>query len=59
MRDHLREAIRQKLGDAFALLFPELTPRDASTANLEGTFRTPFRRVGFGARLLADLRQKN
>ena len=48
MKDHLREAIRQKLGDALERSFPELTPRDASAAPLEGKARaiTGMRRAG-------------
>jgi len=48
MRDHLLEAIRQKLGDARELPFPKLTPRDASTAPLEGKSRAiiGMRRAG-------------
>jgi predicted AAA+ superfamily ATPase len=48
VRDHLREAIRQKLGDALELPFHELTPRDASTAPLEGKSRAiiGMRRAG-------------
>jgi len=45
MKDHLREAIRQKLGDALELPFPKLTPRVAgrmgqtlSTPPLDGTY---------------------
>ncbi len=48
MKDHLREAIRQKLGDALDLPFPMLTPREASTAPLEGKSRAiiGMRRAG-------------
>lgn len=48
MKDHIREAIRQKLGDALDLPFPKLTPREASTASLEGKARAiiGMRRAG-------------
>lgn len=48
MKDHLREAIRQKLGDALELPFPKLTPREAATAPLEGKSRAiiGMRRAG-------------
>ncbi len=48
MKDHLREAIRQKLGDALELPFPKLTPREVSTATLEGKSRAiiGMRRAG-------------
>ena len=48
MKDQLREAIRQKLGDALELPFPKLTPREASTAPLEGKSRAiiGMRRAG-------------
>jgi predicted AAA+ superfamily ATPase len=48
MKDHLREAIRQKLGDALQLPFPKLTPREAVTAPLEGKARAiiGMRRAG-------------
>ena len=48
MKDHIREAVRQKLGDALELPFPKLTPREASTAPLEGKSRAilGMRRAG-------------
>ncbi len=48
MKDHLREAIRQKLGDALDLPFPQSTPRETSTAPLEGKSRAiiGMRRAG-------------
>jgi uncharacterized protein len=48
VKDRLREAIRQKLGDATELPFPKFTPREASTALLEGKSRAiiGMRRAG-------------
>ena len=48
MRDQLREAIRQKLGDALELPFPKLTPREVSTDPLDGKSRAiiGMRRAG-------------
>jgi hypothetical protein len=39
MDDRIREAIRQKLGDAISLPFPQFTPREAGTTALEGKVR--------------------
>ncbi len=39
MSDRLREAIRQKLGDAIEVPFPQLPPREAETTALEGKAR--------------------
>jgi hypothetical protein len=43
MKDHLREAIRQKLGDALELPFPKLTAKVAgrrgqTLSTLDGTY---------------------
>ena len=48
MSDRIREAIRQKLGDAIELPFPPLTPREAETTGLEGKARAVIgmRRAG-------------
>ncbi len=48
VKDHIHEAIRQKLGDALELPFPKLTPRESSTAPLEGKSRAiiGMRRAG-------------
>lgn len=48
MEDHLRETIRQKLGDAVSTAFPVLTRRDALSPPLEGKARAVIgmRRAG-------------
>ena len=48
MDDRIREAIRQKLGDAISLPFPQFTPREAGTTALEGKVRAVIgmRRAG-------------
>jgi predicted AAA+ superfamily ATPase len=48
MNDRIRESIREKLGDAVELPFPQLTPREATTTVLEGKARAiiGMRRAG-------------
>lgn len=48
MNDRIREAIRQKLGDAIELPCPQFTPREAETTVLEGKARAVIgmRRAG-------------
>jgi len=48
MGDRIRDVIREKLGDAIALPFPALTPRDSDTSALEGKARAVIgmRRAG-------------
>lgn len=48
MNDRIRESIRQKLGDAIELPFPQFTPREAESTVLEGKARAVIgmRRAG-------------